>query len=175
MLLQWHVKGPGHSVKSAGSRLHLNAHTPLARRIRSGLTMLSRHSVGSIRETSSHAVRQEPLGHSRLSSLSHCRPILALKKWNYCPQADLHLKKREREREKKSRRRIDELSLKTPAGGRGEGGGECHHLMNLNPLSVSCLGPRHKYQALSYDSGTKHTVAMGADRLRLHRRTLSCV
>ena len=30
-------------------------------------------------------------------------------------------------------------------------------------------------QALSYDSGTKHTVAMGANRVWLHRRTVSYV
>ena len=31
VLLQWHVKDPGHSAKSAGGRLHLNMHTPLTR------------------------------------------------------------------------------------------------------------------------------------------------
>ena len=29
ILLQWHVKDPGHSVRSAVGRLHLNTHTPL--------------------------------------------------------------------------------------------------------------------------------------------------
>ena len=29
VLPQWHVKGPGHSAKSAGSRLYLNMRTPL--------------------------------------------------------------------------------------------------------------------------------------------------
>ena len=43
-----------------------------------GLTMpLCRHSVGTYQETSSHATRQETLGHSRLCSLSHCGLILA--------------------------------------------------------------------------------------------------
>ena len=28
MLPQWHVKDPGHSAKSAGSRLQLNMHAP---------------------------------------------------------------------------------------------------------------------------------------------------
>ena len=37
-LPQWHVKDPGHSAKSAGGRLHLNKHTPLTQRSRSGLT-----------------------------------------------------------------------------------------------------------------------------------------
>ena len=29
-LLQWHIKGPGHSAKSADGRLHLNMHTSLS-------------------------------------------------------------------------------------------------------------------------------------------------
>ena len=45
MLPQWHVKDPGHSAKSAGGRLHLNTHTPLTQRSRSGLTVPSRLSV----------------------------------------------------------------------------------------------------------------------------------
>ena len=77
MLPQWHVKDPGHSVKSAGGRLHLNTHTPLTRRSRSRLTTpLSRQNVGIYQETSSHATRQGTLGPSRLSSLSHCGLIL---------------------------------------------------------------------------------------------------
>ena len=48
VLLQWHVKALGHSAKSAGGGLHLDTHTPLTQRSRSGLTMpLSRHSVGT--------------------------------------------------------------------------------------------------------------------------------
>ena len=77
-LPQWHVKDPGHSAKSSGGRVHLNTHTPLTQRSRNGLTMpLSRQSVEIYQETSSHATRQETLGHSRLSSLSHCVLILA--------------------------------------------------------------------------------------------------
>ena len=38
---------------------------------------LSRHSVGTYQETNSHASRLGTLGHSRLSSLSHCGLILA--------------------------------------------------------------------------------------------------
>ena len=45
VLSQWHVKDAGHSAKSAGGRIHLNTHTTLTKRSRSGLTMLSRHSV----------------------------------------------------------------------------------------------------------------------------------
>ena len=38
---------------------------------------LCRHSVETYEETTSHATRQGTLGHSRLSSLSHCGLILA--------------------------------------------------------------------------------------------------
>ena len=78
VLPQWYVKDPGHSAKSAGGRLHLNTHTPLTHRSRSGLIMpLSRQSVGISQDTSSHATRQGTLGRSRLSSLSHCGLTLA--------------------------------------------------------------------------------------------------
>ena len=54
MLPQWHVKDPGSSAKSASGRLHLNTHTSLTQRSRTGMTMpLSRHSVGTYQETSS--------------------------------------------------------------------------------------------------------------------------
>ena len=42
---------------------------------------LSSHSLETYQKMSSHATRQETLGHSRLSSLSHCGLILA-KEWN---------------------------------------------------------------------------------------------
>ena len=49
VLLQCHVKDPGHSAKSAGGRLHRNMHTPLTQQNQRGLTMpLSRHSVGTL-------------------------------------------------------------------------------------------------------------------------------
>ena len=68
LLPQWQVKDPDHSAKSASGRLLLNTHTPLTQRSRSGLTMpLSRHSVRTFQETSSHASRQRTLGDSRLS------------------------------------------------------------------------------------------------------------
>ena len=77
VLPQWHVKVPGHSAKSAGGRLHPNTHAPLTQRVWGGLTMpLCRHSMGTYPETSSHAPCQGKLGHSRLSSLSHCGQIL---------------------------------------------------------------------------------------------------
>ena len=78
VLPQWHEKDPGHCAKSSGGMLHLNTHTPLTQRSRSGQTMpLSRQTLGTYQETSSHATRQGALGHSRLSSLSHCGLILA--------------------------------------------------------------------------------------------------
>ena len=77
MLLQWHVKDPGHSAESASGRLHANMLT-LTQRSRSGLTMpLSRHSVGTSLETGAHTTCQGMLGHSRLSLLCHCGLILA--------------------------------------------------------------------------------------------------
>ena len=89
LLPQWHVKDLGHSTKSAGDRLHLNTHTPLTQRSRSGLTMpLSRQSVGIYQETSLHATCQGTLSHSCLSSLGHyglvraCRVELVCAGWS---------------------------------------------------------------------------------------------
>ena len=59
---------------------------------------LSRHSVGTYRDTSSHATRQGTLGHSRLRSLSHCGLIWP-KEWNKCARANLHFKKRKKEKD----------------------------------------------------------------------------
>ena len=39
--------------------------------------LLSRHSVGTYQETNSHAAHLGMLGHSCVSSLSHCGLILA--------------------------------------------------------------------------------------------------
>ena len=65
-------KRTGHSAESASGRLHLNTHTPLTQRSRSGLTMpLSRHCVGTYQKMSSHAAPQGTHGHSPFSSLSH--------------------------------------------------------------------------------------------------------
>ena len=47
VLPQWQVKDLSYSAKNVGGRLHLNTHTPLTQRSRSGLTTLSRHSVGT--------------------------------------------------------------------------------------------------------------------------------
>ena len=78
VLPQWHIKGPGHSTKSAGGRLHLNTHALWTQRSRSGPTMLlSRHSADTYPETNSHATCQGTFGYSRLSSLIHYELILA--------------------------------------------------------------------------------------------------
>ena len=62
VLLQWHVKDPSHSDKSADGRLHLNTHTPMPQGSQSGLTMpLSRYSVGTCPEMSSHTTCQGTL------------------------------------------------------------------------------------------------------------------
>ena len=50
MLPQWHEKDPGHSAKIEGGRLHRNMHTSMAQQSQSGLTMLSRHNVGTCQE-----------------------------------------------------------------------------------------------------------------------------
>ena len=78
VLLQWHVKDPSHSAKSADGRLHLNIHTPLTQQSRRGLTIpLSRYIVGTYQEMTSHATHHGTLCHSRLSLLGHCKLILA--------------------------------------------------------------------------------------------------
>ena len=60
---QEYVIDPGHSSKSAGGRLHLNMHTPLTQRSRSGLTMpLSRHSVGIYQERTHTRSQSSQLG-----------------------------------------------------------------------------------------------------------------
>ena len=71
VLLQWHTEDASQSTQSAGGRLHVNKHTPLTQQGQSELTMLlSRHSVGTYLETSSHATCQGKFVHNHLSSLS---------------------------------------------------------------------------------------------------------
>ena len=61
-------KRSGHSAKSAGGRLHLNTHTPLTHRSRSGLTIpLSRHSVGN-------ELTRNSSGNTRLQSSQLAEP-----------------------------------------------------------------------------------------------------
>ena len=96
MLPHWHTKDLSHSARSAGGKLHLTTHTPSTQQSQTRLTMLlSRHSVGTYQKTSSHVTRQGTLGHSRLSSLSHCGLILALRLELVCAsQAPLKKKKK---------------------------------------------------------------------------------
>ena len=78
VLPQWHENDPGLLAKSVGGRLHLNTHTPLTQRSRSGLTMpLSRQNVRTYLKTNSHATCQGTFGQMRLSSPNHCGLILA--------------------------------------------------------------------------------------------------
>ena len=71
MLLQWHVKDPCHSAKSAAGRLHLNTLTPLTKWNWSRLTLPQfRHRVGTYQITSSHSTHQGTLSYSHLSSLA---------------------------------------------------------------------------------------------------------
>ena len=79
VLVQWHVKDPGHCAKSAGGRLHLNTYMPLTQRSKNGLTMLSETKHWNLLgKTSSDATHQRTLGHSHLNLLSYCGLILAL-------------------------------------------------------------------------------------------------
>ena len=70
---QWHVKDRGHSVKNAGGRLHLNTHTPLTHRSRSGLTMpLCRQSVGKL---SGNDLTRNSSGNTRTQSSQPAEPL----------------------------------------------------------------------------------------------------
>ena len=83
VLPQWRVKDSGHSAKSVGGRLHLNTYTPLTQRSRTGLTMLSRHSVGTCQRKRAHA--QLVRKHSATVVSAHLATV-----------ADLSLKKKEK-------------------------------------------------------------------------------
>ena len=73
MLPQRHVKDPGHSAKSAGGRLHLNTHTPLTKRSRSGLTMLlSKAYCGNL---SGNELTRNSLENSRSQSSQLAEPL----------------------------------------------------------------------------------------------------
>ena len=82
VLPQWHIKDPGHSAKSAGGRLHLNMHTPVTHRSRSGLTKpLSRQSARIYQEMSSHVT---PSGSTQSQSSQLAKPLLTdlgLQRW----------------------------------------------------------------------------------------------
>ena len=76
VLPQWHVKDSGHSVKSAGGRLHTP--TPLTLRSRNGHTMLSRLSVGTVSQ--GNGLIRNSSGNSLTGNESNVPPkILACK------------------------------------------------------------------------------------------------
>ena len=76
----------------------------LTQRSRSGLAMLSRHSVGALSgKTSSHNTRQETLDR-RLSSLSHCG--LIMKTWNWCARVIATSKKKKKKHRRGMTRQI---------------------------------------------------------------------
>ena len=75
-LPQWHIKDPGHSAKSADGRLKVNTHTHFDHRSRSGLTMLSRHSVGTNR---GNELTRNSSRNNKPAELNHCGLILGLK------------------------------------------------------------------------------------------------
>ena len=56
---------------------------------------LSRHSVGTYPETSSHSTCQGTFGHSRLNSLIHCGLILH-EEWNKFARANFQFKKKKK-------------------------------------------------------------------------------
>ena len=69
-------------------------HTPLTQQCWSGLTMLSRHSVGTYQ---GHKFTCNLLGNARPQSSQFAEPLWTdsgLKKWNWCAQTDLHFKKK---------------------------------------------------------------------------------
>ena len=85
--VQWHIKDPGHSAKSADGRLHLNMHTPLTHRSRSGLNMphlsgneLSRNSSGKIWSQSSQLAEPLWTDPGLKSGISLCKLISTYKK-----------------------------------------------------------------------------------------------
>ena len=72
MLPKWNVKDPGHSAKSAGGRLHLNMHTPLTHRVRSGLTMTLFRQCGNL---SGNELTRNSSGNTRSQSSQLAEPL----------------------------------------------------------------------------------------------------
>ena len=69
----YHSKRPRSFCQSAGGRLHLNLHTPLTQRSRSGLTMpLSRHTVGNYQE---NELTSNSSGNTRSQSFQLAEPL----------------------------------------------------------------------------------------------------
>ena len=102
-VLQWNVKDPGHSAKSAGGRLHLKTQTPLTQRSRTRLTMpLYGHSGGTYPETSSHITSR---GNIRPQSSQPAEPLWTDPgiEWNKSAQAiNSTSKKKKKGRKKKA-------------------------------------------------------------------------
>ena len=79
VLLQWHIKDPGHSVKSGGGRVQICMHTCLTRWSWStwcGLTMPSRHSGNQSGKQAHRQLIKEYLSTSHLGLLSQwCQKV----------------------------------------------------------------------------------------------------
>ena len=72
MLPQWHVKDPGHFAKSEGGRLHLNTHTPLTHRGRSGDYAAVQAECGNL---SGNELTRNASGNTRLQSSQLAEPL----------------------------------------------------------------------------------------------------
>ena len=94
-------KRSGHSAKSAGGRLHLNTHTPLTQRSRSGLTMLPRHSVEVYQGNELTRSSSGNDSHSHFSLLSQ-RGLIHPETWDWRARAELRLKKKAQVRNESS-------------------------------------------------------------------------
>ena len=109
---------PGHSAKSAGGRLHLNTHTPLTQRSRSGLTMpLSRHNEG----TSGNELTRILSGNTRPQSSQLAEPL-----WTDPGTTSVSTLKK-----KKKRRR--EINGRTSSPNPRKRGKSHHHLKTKQP------------------------------------------
>ena len=91
---QWHVKDPGHSATSAGDRLHLHTHTLLTQWRWTGLTVLSRYSVG----TRKGKRAQTQFARECSATVVSARwATVDWPWWNWCARADIRLKKKKSE------------------------------------------------------------------------------
>ena len=112
MFPQRHVKHPGHSDKNAGGRIQFNNHTSLTRQSQSGLTMLSRHNVGTYQ---GNEFTRNTSGKAHPESSQLLEPLWTDPgpKSGICARADLHLGKEEEEEEedRKKERKKERKSL----------------------------------------------------------------
>ena len=72
VLPQQYVKDPGHSAKHTGGMLQLNTHAPSTQQSLSGLTVLSRHCVGTYQ--GNDVTRNWP-GNARAQSSQLAEPL----------------------------------------------------------------------------------------------------